>query len=198
MALSFGHGISDWYHGTLYMVLPYFAQDLGLTYSQVGILMGWNSFSSFFVNLPGGMIVDTIGKTGLLLGLALALTGLPYFVLGFSPNYAVAIIVVTFIGIGANLWHPAAISFLAKRYPERKGFAISVHMMGGHLGNTLSPLAIGVALTFLTWRNVLILNVLPGIIMGLVLWKLLARTGMVQEDATFWPVPFLRQISWSI
>ncbi len=182
-ALSFGHGISDWYHGTLYMVLPYFAKDLGLTYSQVGILMGWNSFSSFFVNLPGGMIVDTVGRTGLLLGLALALTGLPYFLLGFSPNYVVAIIVVTFIGIGSNLWHPAAISFLAKRYPTRKGFAISVHMMGGHLGNTLSPLAIGVALTFLTWRNVLILNVLPGILMGLVLWRVLASTGMVKENA---------------
>ncbi len=183
LALSFGHGISDWYHGTLYMILPYFAKDLGLTYSEVGVLMGWNSFSSFFVNLPGGMIVDTVGKTGVILGLALALTGLPYFLLGFSPNYVVAIIVVTFIGIGSNLWHPAAISFLANRYPERKGFAISVHMMGGHLGNTLSPLAIGVALTFLTWRNVLILNVIPGILMGLLLWGLLAKTGMVKDDA---------------
>jgi MFS transporter, FSR family, fosmidomycin resistance protein len=183
VALSFGHGISDWYLGTLYMILPYFAKDLGLTYSEVGILMGWNSLSSFFVNLPGGMIVDTVGKTGMILGLALALTGLPYFLLGFSPNYVVAIIVVTFIGVGSNLWHPAAISFLAKRYPDRKGFAMSVHMMGGHLGNTLSPLAIGVALTFLTWRKVLILNVIPGILMGLLLWALLAKTGMV-KDAT--------------
>lgn len=183
LALSFGHGISDWYHGTLYMVLPYFAKDLGLTYSQVGVLMGWNSFSSFFVNLPGGVIVDMVGKTGVILGLALALTGLPYFFLGFSPNYVVAIFVVTFIGIGSNLWHPAAISFLADRYPERKGFAISVHMMGGHLGNTLSPIAIGLALTFLTWRYVLILNLIPGVLMGLVLWRLIAKTGMMREDA---------------
>jgi MFS family permease len=163
--------------------LPYFAKDLGLSYSEVGILMGWNAFSSFFVNLPGGMIVDTVGKTGVILGLALALTGLPYFLLGFSPNYAVAIIVVTFIGIGSNLWHPAAISFLANRYPGRRGFAISVHMMGGQLGNTLSPLILGVALTFLTWRNVLILNVIPGILMGIVLWVVLAKTGMVRDDA---------------
>lgn len=183
LALSFGHGISDWYFGSLFIILPYLAKDLGLTYSEVGVLIGWNSFSSFFVNLPGGMIVDTVGKTGVILGMALALTGLPYFFLGFSPNYAVAIVVVTFIGIGSNLWHPAAISFLANHYPERKGFAMSVHMMGGHLGTTLSPLLLGVALTFLTWRNVLILNVIPGIIMGLLLWLLLARTGMVRDDA---------------
>lgn len=182
VALSFGHGISDWYLGTMYMILPYFAKDLGLTYSEVGVLMGWNSFSSFFVNLPGGLIVDTVGNTGLVLGLALALTGLPYFFLGLSPNYAVAIIVVTFIGIGQNLWHPAALSFLAKRYPERKGFAISVHMVGGHVGNTVSPVAIGAILTFLTWRSVLILNLIPGVLMGLLLWKLFAQMDMGGAD----------------
>jgi MFS family permease len=182
VGLSLGHAITDWYTGTLYIVLPYIAKDLGLTYSQVGILMGWNSFSSFFVNLPGGFIVDTVGKTRLLLGLALALTGLPYFFLGFSGSYAMAMIVVTFVGIGTNLWHPAALSFLAKRYPERKGYAMAVHVMGGNLGNTLAPLAIGVALTFWTWRKVLILNFLPGAAMGLLLWVLLAKAGTVRAE----------------
>ena len=183
VAVSLGHGITHWYPSTLYIVLPYLAKDLGLTYSQVGILMGWNSFTSFFVNLPGGIIVDMVGKTGLLLGLALALTGLPYFFLGFSPSYVVAMIVVTFVGIGNNLWHPAALSFLAKRYPERKGFAIAVHAMGGNLGNTLAPMAIGVALTFLTWRQVLILNFLPGVLMGFVLWRLLVKAGTIRAEA---------------
>ena len=183
VGLSLGHAITDWYTGTLYIVLPYIAKDLGLTYSQVGILMGWNSFSSFFVNLPGGFIVDTVGKTRLLLGLALALTGLPYFFLGFSASYGMAMLVVTFVGIGTNLWHPAALSFLAKRYPERKGYAMAVHVMGGNLGNTLAPLAIGVALTFLTWRKVLILNFLPGVMMGLLLWVLLAKAGTVKAES---------------
>ena len=182
VALTIGHGITDWYPGTLYIVLPYLAKDLGLTYSEVGILMGWNSFSSFFVNLPGGIIVDMVGKIGLLLGLALALTGLPYFFLGFSPSYLMAMIVVTFVGTGSNLWHPAAFSLLAKRYPERKGFAISVHLMGGNLGNTLAPLVIGVALTFMMWRQILILNLIPGVVMGFVLWRLLAKAGRIQAE----------------
>ena len=183
VALSLGHGITHWYPSTLYIVLPYLAKDLGLTYSQVGVLMGWNSFTSFFVNLPGGIIVDMVGKTGFLLGLAIALIGLPYFFLGFSTSYVVAMIVVTFVGIGNNLWHPAALSFLAKRYPERKGFAIALHAMGGNLGNTLAPMAIGVALTFLIWRHVLILNLLPGVLMGFVLWRLLVKAGTVRAEA---------------
>lgn len=182
VALTFGHLITHWYPSTLYIVTPYLAKDLGLSYSQVGILMGWNSFTSFFVNLPGGMIVDMVGKTGLLLGLALALTGLPYFFLGFSASYAVAMIVVTFVGIGNNLWHPAAFSFLVKRYPERKGFVIALHSMGGNLGNTLAPMAVGVALTFMIWRQVLILNFIPGVLMGFVLWRLLVRAGTIRDE----------------
>ena len=183
VAVSLGHAITHWYPSALYIVLPYLAHDLGLTYSQVGVLMGWNYFTSFFINLPAGIIVDMVGKTGFLLGLALALTGLPYFFLGFSASYLVAMIVVIFVGIGDNLWHPAALSFLAKRYPERKGFAIAFHAMGSNLGDTLAPMAIGVALTFLTWRYVLILNLLPGVLMGFVLWRLLVKAGTTQDEA---------------
>jgi FSR family fosmidomycin resistance protein-like MFS transporter len=183
VAVSLGHGITHWYPSTLFIVLPYLAKDLGLTYGQVGVLMGWNYFTSFFVNLPGGIIVDMVGKTGLLLGVALALTGLPYLFLGFSPSYVVAMIVVTFVGIGNNIWHPAALSFLAKRFPERKGLAIAVHSMGANLGDTLAPIAVGVALTYLTWRQVLIFNFFPGVVLGFILWRLLAKAGTIRAEA---------------
>ena len=143
MAVSLGHTVTDWFPNSLFIILPYLATDLGLTYSQVGVLMGWNYFTSFFVNLPGGLIVDVVGKTGLLLGLAVALTGLPYALLGFSTTYATAILCVTFVGIGSNLWHPAALSFLARRYPDRKGLAMALHTMGGNVGSGCAPLAIG-------------------------------------------------------
>jgi MFS family permease len=114
--------------------------------------------------------------------MSLALTGLPYLCLAFAVNYLMMMIVTTFTGIGANLWHPAAFSFLAKRYPERKGFVTAVHTLGGNLGISLSPLALGFALTFLPWRQVLILNFLPGLIMTLVLWRLLARAGTIMAE----------------
>ena len=183
VAVSLGHGISHWYPSTLFIVLPYLSKDLGLTYSQVGVLMGWNYFTSFFINIPGGVIVDMVGKTGLLLGIALALTGLPYLFLGFSPSYVVAMIAVTFVGIGSNIWHPAALSFLAKRFPEKKGFAIAVHAMGANLGDTLAPIAVGVALTYMTWRKVLILNFFPGVVLGFILWRLLAKAGTIRAEA---------------
>ncbi len=183
LAISLGHGITTWYPTALFIILPYLAKDLGLSYSQVGVLMGWNYFSNFFVNLPGGFVVDRVGKTGLILGLSLALIGLPYCFLAFSTSYVAALIVVTFVGTGSNLWHPAALAFLSKRYSERKGFVIALHAMGGNLGRALAPTAVGVALTFLIWRKVLILNILPGIFIGFVLWRLLAMARTVRAEA---------------
>jgi len=179
-AVSLGHVFTHWYPGTFFIVLPFLSKDLGLTYSQVGILMSWRFFMAFFVNLPGGMIVDMVGKTRLLLGMALALTGLPYFFLGFSSSYIVVLFLITFVSVGSSIWHPAALSFLAKHYPGNRGFAIAVHAMGANLGDTLSPLVIGVVLSFLRWRQVMMLNITPGIVMGFVLWKLLAKAGTVK------------------
>ena len=182
VAVSLGHTVTDWYPNSLFIILPYLATDLGLTYSQVGLLMGWNYFTSFFVNLPGGLIVDLVGKTGVLLGLAVALTGLPYALLGFSTSYATAILCVTFVGIGSNLWHPAALSFLARRYPERKGLAMALHTMGGNLGSACAPIAMGLALTVLLWRRVLLVNFLVGMPLGFVLWRLLANVETARGD----------------
>ena len=55
---------------------------------------------------------------------------------------------------------------------------------GAHLGDTLAPMAVGVALTFLTWRYVLSLNFLPGLLMGFVLWRILVKAGTVQAGET--------------
>jgi sugar phosphate permease len=43
-------------------------------------------------------------------------------------------------------------------------------------------MVIGVALTFLMWRQVLILNLVPGVLVGFVLWRLLAKAGKVQTE----------------
>ena len=182
VAVALGHTVTDWFPNSLFIILPYLATDLRLSYSQVGMLMGWNFFTSFFVNLPGGLVVDVVGKTGLLLGLAVALTGLPYALLGFSTTYVAALLCITFVGIGSNLWHPAALSFLARRYPDRKGMAMALHTMGGNVGSACAPVTIGACLTVLAWRHVLLVNFFGGVLLGFVLWRLLAKLDIPQAE----------------
>jgi len=76
------------------------------------------------------------------------------------------LVCVTLVGIGNNIWHPAAIPTLAYRYPQRKGLVLSFHGMGGNLGEAFAPVVVGALLGAFTWRQVVVMNVVPGITMA--------------------------------
>jgi MFS transporter, FSR family, fosmidomycin resistance protein len=73
------------------------------------------------------------------------------------------------VGIGNSLWHPTAIPTLARRYPDRKGLVLSLHGMGGNAGDAIAPLAIGTLLAVFSWRQVVVMNVVPGLVMSVML-----------------------------
>ena len=95
IGISVGHACTHWYPGGFIVMLPFFAADLGLSLTQVGILIGLRSVTSTLINLPGGMIVDMIGKRGLVMGCAIAWAGIPYLFLGLTTNF---VIIATLMG----------------------------------------------------------------------------------------------------
>src|SRR5256885_4928772 len=46
---------------------------------------------------------------------------------------------------------------------------LSLHGMGGNVGDAIAPIVVGALLAALTWREVVILNVVPGIVIALLL-----------------------------
>jgi FSR family fosmidomycin resistance protein-like MFS transporter len=170
LGISVGHACTHWYPGAFVVMLPFFAADLGLTLTQVGILVGLRSVTSTLINLPGGMIVDLVGKRALVMGLAIAWAGVPYLFLGLTTNFFIIATLMAIVGVGNLLYHPAALSALSELYPSRRGFATAMHSLGASFGDTAAPLAVGLALTWLTWREITLLNVVPGLVMSLVFW----------------------------
>lgn len=171
--ITIGHSLTHWYPATFYLLLPLIGRELGLSYSEIGFIMTSQYVAGAISNIPGGMIVDTVGRKGLLLAVSLFWVGFPYFLMSFTHSYWVLLLCVTLVGIGNNLWHPTAIPTLAQRFPGRKGLALSFHGMGGNVGDALAPLAVGALLAVMTWREIVVLNVIPGVIMaGLILFYL--------------------------
>ena len=167
--ISLGHGLTHWYPSTFYLLLPIIGKELGLSYSQIGLIMTCQYIAGAIANVPGGILVDTVGRKGVLMALSLFWVGFPYLLMGFSHGYLMLLACVALVGFGNSLWHPTAIPTLARRFPERKGLVLSIHGMGGNVGDALAPLVIGSLLAVLTWREVVILNVMPGLVMSLLL-----------------------------
>lgn len=171
--ITLGHSLTHWYPATFFLLLPLIGKELGLTYSQIGLVMTCQFVAGAMANVPGGVIVDTVGRKGLLMALSLFWVGFPYLLMGFSQGYLMLLGCVALVGFGNSLWHPAAIATLGRRFPERKGFVLSIHGMGGNVGDALAPLAVGALLTWLTWREVVVLNVVPGLVIGLLILVML-------------------------
>jgi MFS family permease len=182
--ITLGHSLTHWYPATFYMLLPLIGNELGLNYSQIGFIMTCQYAAGALSNVPGGMLVDMWGKKGQLMALSLFWVGFPYLLMGFSTAYWMLLVCVMLVGIGNNLWHPTAIPLLGRMFPARKGLALSLHGMGGNVGDALAPLAVGALLTTLSWREIVIINVVPGAAMSiLILYFLGAMTFAPKQGA---------------
>ncbi|HLK83865.1 MAG TPA: MFS transporter [Xanthobacteraceae bacterium] len=175
--ISAGHMMTHWYPSTFYLLLPLIGNELGLSFSQIGSILTCQFVAGALSNLPGGMAVDAIGRKGLLMAVALSWVGLPYLVMGFSHSYWMLLVCAALVGVGNNLWHPTAIPLLAQSHPERRGLVVSIHAMGGNLGDAIAPLAVGALLTMFSWRDVVVMNVVPGMAASVLLLLLLGRDG---------------------
>ncbi|HEX5476508.1 MAG TPA: MFS transporter, partial [Burkholderiales bacterium] len=56
--VSIGHALTHWYPATFYLLLPLIGRDLGLSYSQIGLVMTCQYIAGATCNVPGGMVVD--------------------------------------------------------------------------------------------------------------------------------------------
>ncbi len=164
--ISAGHGLTHWYTATFYLLLPLIGKELGLSYTEIGLIMTIQHLAGAISNLPGGILVDMIGQKGYLMAASLFWVGVPYAFMSVSHDFWMLLVCVTLVGIGNNLWHPAAIPTLAHRYPQRKGLVLSFHGMGGNIGEAAAPVIIGALLAVFTWREVVVINVIPGITMA--------------------------------
>lgn len=173
--ITIGHALTHWYPATFYILLPLIGVELGLNAAQIGMIMSAQYFAGAISNLPGGMLVDSVSRKGILLATSLFWIGVPYFLMGFSSSYYVLLTCAALIGIGNNLWHPTAIPWLGRRFPDRKGLVMAWHGMGGNVGDAFAPMVAGGLITYFawTWRDVVFANIVPGVVMAVaILWYL--------------------------
>jgi FSR family fosmidomycin resistance protein-like MFS transporter len=176
--ITIGHALTHWYPATFYMLLPIIGRDLRLSYTELGFIITSQYIASTISNVPGGMLVDMVGKKGFLMALSLFWVGFPYLLMNFATKYWMLLLCIALVGIGNNLWHPTAIPTLSQRFPERKGFVLSVHGMGGNAGDALAPIVIGALLVTFSWREVVVMNIIPGLTSALLIFIFLRNLQM--------------------
>ncbi len=169
LMLSLGHGATHWIVGTLYILLPLIKDSLGLSYAEAGLFLSVYHMCSFLANFATGLAVDVSGRRVLVQVVALLVGAGAMLAFGISSTYALLCVMIGMMGAANQAWHPGAISYLAHRYSQRRGYALSIHAMGANAGDALGPMIAGILLTWMTWGHAALISAAPSIIMAVVL-----------------------------
>jgi MFS family permease len=103
---------------------------------------------------------------------------------------------VAVTGIGTSFWHAPAFGTLAAVYPSRRATAQAVNRMGGSIGDSVSPLVVGVLLGGFTlwglewggleWQSLALLMVIPALLSAtFIFFAYRGATGGDSEGASF-------------
>ncbi len=186
-AVSFGHVAVHWYSQMLPLVIPSLKAELNLSDVQVGTITTAHMGVSSAATLPSGYVADSFYKRGpLILASAILIFGLALLVMGTATFYVSALVAAGLLGLASGLWHPTAIGHLSHRFPDRRGFALSMHGVGASIGDSLAPIAVGAILLFAGWRYALAFHMIPAVIIAFILWK---GIGRMYKDSAAMPKP---------
>ncbi len=148
--VGLAHASSHFAHLLLPPLFPVFAQEFGLSFSQLGFLM-----TVFFVisgsgQAAAGFLVDKVGARPVLLAsfvcfICASLAGY------WAQGYGGLMLVAVFAGLGNAPFHPVDFSILNQRVSgARLGYAYSAHGLSGNLGWALTPVFL---LFFTAWQG---------------------------------------------
>jgi len=178
--IAVGHGIKHWYVAAFAVFLPLIEREYGLTAVGVGVLVTIRQVGGGLPNFFVGYITDQLRRHwNLLLPISLVVTAACYMLAGLTHWYWPVVLLIAFAGVAASFWHPAAISMLSTRFPERRGMAIAFHGAGSGAGEALGPVGVGFILAvFLAdeWRVYVLWSFIPAVALAVVLYWFLSAT----------------------
>lgn len=130
--------------GVYKALMPLYAQeDLSLSASDIGKLMGIGGLLAIATSLPNGFLMDRIGrKISLIPGLILL--GLASYLLGTSTSFQALILVAIVYGIAESMTRDSTQVFAIDMAPEdKRGTFLGIWFLLTHAGGFIVPLAIG-------------------------------------------------------
>ena len=179
------HAVSHFLSQGFLVALPAIRAALGIGPVQVGAIMAVREAVAGIVSLPAGVLCDRLRQHwGAVLAACMVGFGLGWLVVGLAHSYWTLLAGMVLLSVAGSISHLPSMAALSHCFSRRRGTALSIHGVGGTLGDVLGPTATGIALAWLTWRGVLSWYAVgPVLLAGALFWAFHGlRTG--PEDET--------------
>ena len=146
------HALHDGYTDLIYVMLPIWQAEFGLSYAAIGALRGAFAGTMAGFQIPAGLLSERLGVP-LVLASGTALVGLGYCLAPFAESYTALIAILLIAGLGASTQHPLASALVARAFSGPRSLsALGTYNFAGDLGKMALPAAGALLVVVLPWR----------------------------------------------
>ena len=152
-------------------VLPLIEDSLNLSHGQAGGLFTSLAVGYSLSMLTSGHLTSVWGcKRTIVSGFVG--TGIVLILLQWAQDYLAFHIIFFLIGLCAGTYNPAIIPIITETYePRHWGKVIGIHDSGASLAVFAMPLLIAFGVRFLSWRHILLILGVAGLLLPVIFWK---------------------------
>jgi len=169
------HALHDGYTDLIYIMLPLWQAEFGLTYAALGVLRGVFVGAMASLQIPAGLAAERIGA-GVMLALGTALAGLGYCLAGLSAGFALLLAALFVGGVGASAQHPIASALVARAFAGPRSLKmLGTYNFSGDIGKMTVPAALSLLLLAMTWRPALAILGSIGLVLAVAIYLFTPR-----------------------
>ena len=169
------HALHDGYTDLIYVLLPLWQAEFGLSFAELGVLRGVFVGTMACLQIPCGYLARRLG-TPIVLASGTALAGLGYCVAGASTGFPLLLLALFIGGLGASTQHPLASTLVARAFAGvRSRKALGLYNFSGDIGKMTVPAAAALLLTVMPWRPSLALLGAAGLMAAVAIYQLTPR-----------------------
>lgn len=188
------HALHDGFTDIIYVVLPLWQAEFGLSYAAVGLLRSGFTGTMASLQIPATLLAERIGGR-VVLAAGTALSGLCFCLAGASVGFPMLLAALLLGGIGASTQHPIGSALVARAYEGKRAItAIGTYNFAGDIGKMAMP-AVATLLLWLTlpWRTTVAILGLAGFAAAIVILLLTPRLTNDPKDQPAAPADAARR-----
>ncbi len=169
------HFLDDGFSDSIYLLLPFIAAELKLSFSQVGLLKGIFSGSTGLFQFPlsllgekiGGLIVIALGTFGLAGG---------FLILSRVHTFPAILSSLIFAKASGAGQHGLSSSILSRVFEvSGRRAAMGTYNFSGDLGKVCIPFLLAVMINLWGWRQAIFALSIGGVAVGAILYALVSK-----------------------
>jgi MFS transporter, FSR family, fosmidomycin resistance protein len=172
------HALHDGYTDLLYVLLPLWKIEYGLSYAGLGIVRALYNGTMGGLQVPGNRLMARFDpRTSLVLATLVAAFG--YFMISLPFGFPALCLGLVVAGIGSSVQHPRGALFVTNTYGASSRGPLGIYNFAGDLGKSVFPAVVALLVPIFAWRPVVGLMSGVGVAAAVSLLWIIPRSSII-------------------